>query len=133
MQVVVDTNILVSGIFWKGLPLKILELWIEDKISIVASPVILNEYMDIIEKLQKHDIELSKLWKDFIFENINLITPGVSLDLCRDKKDNMFLDCALSANAFYLISGDSDLLELKDIFDIPIVTAREFLKIFDKK
>lgn len=42
--------------------------------------------------------------------------------------DNMFLSCALSADAEYLVSGDSHLLDLIEFVDIQIVTARQFLE-----
>ena len=44
----------------------------------------------------------------------------------RDSKDNMFFDCAVATNAYYLVSGDSDLLVIKEFKKVPIVTVNQF-------
>jgi putative PIN family toxin of toxin-antitoxin system len=51
MKIVLDTNLIVSGIFWGGTPAKILELWQRKKIQLLASEPILDEYLKTIEKL----------------------------------------------------------------------------------
>ena len=50
---------------------------------------------------------------------------GETVELCRDKKDNPFLDVALVGKADYLITGDADLLVLKQISDTQIMTAAQ--------
>ena len=50
--------------------------------------------------------------------------------LCRDPKDNMFLDCAVAGGAKYLVSGDKDLLMLKGVAGVKILSPAEFLKKF---
>ena len=128
MNLVVDTNILVSGIFWAGKPRQLLELWVEEVVTLVATPQILSEYLDVIGRLQRHDIELSQKWKEFIVENIEITHSNINVSICRDKKDNMFVECALSCGSEYIISGDDDLLCLKEFDKIKIVTVAEFLK-----
>ena len=63
----------------------------------------------------------------------NIITP---LDLIkngsRDKKDNKYLECAIAANAEFVISGDIHLLELKKFGNINIVSAKEFLDLVNR-
>lgn len=51
MRVVLDTNVLISAIFWGGTPLKILNLWIENKIEVVISKEIFEEYIGIISRI----------------------------------------------------------------------------------
>ncbi len=46
-KIVLDTNVLMSGIFWSGPPAKILDAWQERKIDIILSPEILDEYIRI--------------------------------------------------------------------------------------
>ena len=130
MNVIVDTNVLVSGIFWPGIPRRFLELWVEKIITLIATPQILSEYLEVIDRLQKNDVELSQKWKEFILENIALTSSNIKVSICRDKKDNMFLECALSCGADYIVSGDDDLISLKNIEKIKIVTVAEFLKVF---
>ena len=49
--------------------------------------------------------------------------------VCRDPDDNMVLECALEGHAQYIVSGDKDLLELKEFRGIRIVRAAEFLNL----
>ena len=49
------------------------------------------------------------------------------VDLCRDEKDNKFLEVAINGRADYLITGDNDLLVLRPFQDVKIMTVNEFL------
>ena len=51
MKIVLDTNVLASGIFWGGMPQKILVLWAQEKLQVLASEFILDEYLRTIHKL----------------------------------------------------------------------------------
>jgi putative PIN family toxin of toxin-antitoxin system len=65
------------------------------------------------------------------FEKIGqLIRVSVSIDLCRDPKDNKFLELAVDSGAGCIITGDKDLLVLNPFETIPILTAADFLKTF---
>jgi putative PIN family toxin of toxin-antitoxin system len=49
------------------------------------------------------------------------------VDLCRDEKDNKFLEVAINGKADYLITGDNDLFVLRSFQDVKIITINEFL------
>lgn len=53
VKIVLDTNVLVSGIFWSGVPFKILEYWMQNKFELVISREILNEYQRSLIKISK--------------------------------------------------------------------------------
>lgn len=53
--------------------------------------------------------------------------PDVHVEICRDAKDNKFLDAALAGCVEAVVSGEQDLLELKQIEKIPIIRPVEFL------
>ena len=59
-----------------------------------------------------------------------LINPNISINDCRDSKDNKFLELAVTANASCIITGDKDLLVLHPFREIPILNAFDFLKTF---
>lgn len=52
-RIVLDTNVLMSGIFWSGPPAKILSAWHEKRLQLVISPDILNEYIRVGDILSK--------------------------------------------------------------------------------
>ncbi len=60
-------------------------------------------------------------------ERATFIEPTEEIRLCRDAKDDKFLEVAVSGGAAYLISGDKDLRALNPFRSIAIVTAAEFL------
>ena len=51
MRIVLDTNVLVSGVFWAGQPLRVLELWADDRVQVVASESILLEYAAVLKEI----------------------------------------------------------------------------------
>ena len=92
MKVVLDTNVLVSGIFWGGAPGKILDLWAKEKIEVAVSRPILEEYDRLmLEMERKKPTGLSEVWRGFIVRHSSLIHPEGSFRLCRDPHDDKFL------------------------------------------
>ena len=133
MIVVLDTNILISGILWRGSPYRVLLNALNKKYSLFLSPKILNE---VEEKLR---IKF-KLQEDKIAEHIQILTeygkiiePNLSVDIIKDDPDdNKILECAVSCKADYIVSGDSHLLDLKEYKGIKILSAKDFLEIAEK-
>jgi hypothetical protein len=60
------------------------------------------------------------------------VYPHMHLNLVRDKKDNRILECAMESGSDYLVTGDRDLLALKEYKNVKIVTPREFLNILNR-
>lgn len=131
MRLVLDTNVLISGIFWKGPPYQILRLWAERKITIVASQTILNEYIAVLRRLDPHDA-LMKKWEQFFINHIVITEDRNILSLSRDPNDDVFINCAFIARAQYIVSGDKDLLSLASISPTPVITPATLLRILKK-
>ena len=132
MRVVIDTNVLISSIFFGGSPLKLIdEIENRNYITTYVSQEIILEYQLVFRRLQKKYpnkiIDEDKINR--ILDSSNLIYVSSNLRLCRDVKDNKFINCALSAKADYLITGDNDLLVLKKINNVSVITIAEFLKV----
>ncbi|MFH1564848.1 MAG: putative toxin-antitoxin system toxin component, PIN family [bacterium] len=134
MRVVIDTNVFVSGIFFGGAPRKILNL-IEEKILtpcfIVSTFIELERLLYHPKFIHQRNL-LSFSIGDFLdqLKNYSLLfeqPPKIPTVIREDKADNCFLACAISAEAFFIISGDSHLLKLKSFQNIPILTPRQFL------
>ncbi len=131
MKIVLDTNVLISGIFWGGSPMELLELWAKEKFEVVVSPLILDEYERVLNEMErKRPSGLTDEWQGFIVRNSILIRPEGTFRLCRDPNDDKFLHCAVSAGAKFLVSGDKDLLILKRVSETDILTPKAFLRAF---
>jgi putative PIN family toxin of toxin-antitoxin system len=131
MRIVLDANVLVSGVFWAGPPGRVLSLWANDRVQVLASTEILQEYSEILARLAtgRATERLSEVWDRFIFQYAVLIDVCTRVHVCRDPDDNKYLACAVDGSAEYLVSGDKDLLELKAYQGIPIVRPSRFLSV----
>ena len=116
-KAVLDTNVLVSGIFWRGKPNHLLERMLALDVEISASPKMLAEYVDVIDKMAgKRDArQLAERWSERLFGRLRMVDVPAKFKACRDPKDNMFVDCALASGTVIIVSGDDDLLSLQGI------------------
>lgn len=128
MRVVIDTNVFVSS-FFGGHPRKIIDLWKQGAITWCVSRSILNEYTAVLVRLgltgEKELAELLRLFAGGRSVLFAARTP--SLDVVRDPDDNKFIECAVALKAAHIISGDKDLLAIKDYAGIRILSPRQFL------
>ncbi|MEK6932890.1 MAG: putative toxin-antitoxin system toxin component, PIN family [Nanoarchaeota archaeon] len=130
MKVVLDTNIFISGIFWKGNPNKIINLWKEDSLILFTSKEIIDEFIEVMEDFKiKMPPSIINEWVDLIIKKSILVQPKEKFNLIKDDpSDNKFLECAYKGKVNYIISKDKHLLKLKQFKNIKIVTPEEFLK-----
>ena len=127
MRIVVDTNVLISGVFFGGFPRKILKASVEGRVRACASMEILNEYQEIIREMVRRkqgNIDASIL--NPLIRSMEVIEPTSKIEICRDPDDDKFINCARDAQAMYIVSGDKDLLVIQEFENISIVTAKEF-------
>lgn len=130
MKVVIDTNIFISGIFWGGKPLQVLDHWIRDDFILLISKTILDEYSKTLYDISKgRRDDLVDKWIFNISKYSEFVQPNQQFQICRDKDDNKWLDCAVAGSADFIISGDKDLLSLKSIFPVQIVQLADFLRL----
>ena len=129
MNVVIDTNVLVSGIFFGGRPRQVLEAAWDGHATAYASPEILREYDDVVEEMLSRG--QGRLRRDALgtfLRCVRVVEPAADLHACRDPEDDKFLSCASEARASYIVSGDKDLLTLGEFRGTEIVTTIQFLE-----
>ena len=127
MRIIIDTNIVISGLFFKGLPKKLLSELDELKFEICINEEIFDEYTKKInQKILKPKYRLDKALREKFFSNLQSFESVSDLKVCRDPDDDKFINCAIDAKAIYIVSGDNDLLTIKNFAGVEIVTAREF-------
>ncbi len=131
--VVLDTNIIISAILFGGKPKIILQLVIDRKIQAFISPYILFEIKEVLyRKFSYSLINIAKV-EDAITETFTQIHPKQRISQIKENKaDNHILECAVEAQAEYLITGDTKhILPLHKIKKTHIVSADEFLSIYE--
>ncbi len=129
LRVVIDTNIFISS-FFGGIPRDIVDLWKNDKIVLCLSQKIVEEYIEVLNRLGlENKKEIQKLTKLFA-EGYNSIfaakTPQIRV-VKDDPDDDKFIECAVELDSKIIISGDKHLKEIKKYIDIEIMSPREFM------
>lgn len=127
MRIVIDTNVLISGVFFGGFPRKILSAVVSQKITACATTEIINEYEEIVqEMINRKQGHINKSILSPLIKVMEIIEPVIHVEICRDPDDNKFLECAKDSNALYIVSGDKDLLVIEQFENVQIVTAKSF-------
>ena len=130
MRVVIDTNIFISS-FFGGKPRKIIDLWKTGKITLCLSNAILDEYIDVLRRVGlREEDELEELLSLFS-RGLNLLfttkTPKIRI-IKNDPDDDKFIECAVALEAHTVITGDREVLSIKEYMGIRIVTPQQFLE-----
>lgn len=127
MRIVVDTNVLISGVFFGGFPRKILSSIVNGKITAYATSEIINEYEEIVqEMIDRKQGRINRTILIPLIRTMEIIEPSSHIEICRDPDDDKFLECAKDSHALYIVSGDKDLLVVEKYENIQIVTAKDF-------
>ena len=119
MKIVLDANVFFSAHLWGGNPYRIVE-----------------RYAEGLDTLKKPKFNLTQDRIDSIIASIERYGQKISIPLnhqvigvCRDADDDKYISCAIAAKADYIVSGDQDLLVLREYSGIKIVTVSAYLDI----
>jgi len=114
MTVVLDTNVLISGIFFNGPPYRILRAWLDEKIKIVISEEILSEYQRVTNELscQFPAINVDRIMGLLTIHAEVIDTHEFTVTICEDQDDNKFFACALASKSKIIVSGEKHLLKI---------------------
>ena len=131
MKVVLDTNVVVSGVFFGGTPGRVLAAWSAGKFSLVLSPAILDEYRRVGHDLGQRHPDLTATFEPVLtlitMNAVIVDAPGLDEPVSADPDDDMFLAAALAAQAHLIVSGDRDLLDVSGWREIEVLSPRQFL------
>jgi uncharacterized protein len=129
MKLVIDTNIFVSS-FFGGNPRKIIDLWKHEKITLCLSKAVLDEYIDVLCRIGlKDEYEFEELLSLFS-RGFNILftikTPKIQI-IKNDPDDDKFIECAVALKTDAVITGDREVLVVKEYAGIRILTPQQFL------
>jgi hypothetical protein len=140
---VVDTNLFVRGLLKGPVTLPLIEAWKAERFKLVTSEKLLAELFEVLARpkfrryFTREDVEeLGEL----IYERAEMVEPTIHVTLCRDPKDNIFLDVAIAGKVPYLVTGDDDLKGDKALkekmcneYGVRIVSVPEFLAVLSSQ
>jgi uncharacterized protein len=132
LKIILDCNWYISAPINRKSRRAIFNLINNPKIFIIYSDELLAEYNDVISRVKFQQI-ISRLQANrfirFLKPRLQKVTILKVVDLSRDKKDNYLLALSEACQADYLVTGDEDLLALKEFEKTRIITMREFLEV----
>lgn len=134
IKLVLDTNTIISGLFWKGNEFQLLEKIEKGNAELFLTQDMLLEIGKVLHypRLEKY-VRSAGITPEVLLEKI--ISFSILLDaqeqvtVCRDPEDDKVISCAIAANAQYIVTGDEDLLVLKKYKGIQIITTKEVLEL----
>jgi putative PIN family toxin of toxin-antitoxin system len=132
VRVVFDTNVLVAAFVTEGICTRLLDRARRRQFLLFLCPVVLEEFERVLSrKIHATQKELREAIQIISEAAHGVIQPDDRVErVCRDQDDDHVLACAKAARADYLVTGDSDLLDLKQFGGISILTPRDFELLF---
>jgi len=132
VKVLLDTNVLVSGIFFGGPPRAVLDAWAEDRFELLVSPSIFDEYVRTCERLgaSHQGLEYHSVLATIVGRGHLVPDAAASGSITDDPDDDKFMLCA-RANAAIIVSGDKHLLEVSGWEGVRVMRPHDFLAFLD--
>ena len=128
-QVILDTNLWISHLISKRL-IQLDALLTDKKVRLLFSEQLLEEFILVARRPKFQKYFAAKDIQDLlaVFDTYGVIVEVESeVDICRDPKDNFLLALAKDSQANYLITGDQDLLVLKQFEETSILSFTDFI------
>lgn len=134
--IVIDTSVLIAGLYWHGEAHQCLRAWQLGVFCLAVSDAVFEEYQRVAwrvkdqERLAGDPEPMLRLIRE---RALWVIPDPLAAQVCRDPKDDKFLEAALAAKARLLLARDADLADLEKPFGIEMVTPRRFLARLPRK
>jgi len=130
-RVVLDTNVLISALLFRGGLSKIRDLWKTGKIIPVLSRETFEEFKRVLEypKFRLSKDEIRAIIEDEVLPYFEVVEVTRKVTgVCKDPDDDKFLACAVSAGVKIIVSGDPHLLNLSRYGRVRIIRGDDLLR-----
>ncbi len=134
-RLILDTNVLISAIFFEtGNEARILDEVLKGKVTLVSGLDTLQELRETLaaSKFKLTPLEVLNVFQLMVSISEIVLAPPNAKVKCRDPDDQKFLDCAVGGDVDFLVTGDRDLLEIKNLGRTKITTARELIRVLKR-
>ena len=128
MKIVLDANVVIAAFAARGLCEAVFELCLNSHNIIMSEHLLFEIHKSLIKKIKLPDKSTNEIIA-LLRDNCRIMDPvELPSTVCRDPNDVPVLGLAIQAKADYIITGDKDLLVLKEFRSIPILSPRDFSK-----
>ena len=111
-RVILDTNLFVRGLLKGPVTMPLIQAWRDGRFQLVTSEELLTELFEVLSRPKfARYFTRDDVWElgELIYERAEMVEPTLHVTLCRDPKDDIFLDVAITGKVSYLVTGDDDL------------------------
>lgn len=129
-RIIIDTNLWISFLLTHDLS-KLDKTFLDKQVVLLFSQTLLDEFIEVAQRPKfKKNFTLQDLERLLVqIKNLaEFIEISSNVKICRDPKDNFLLSLAKDGKATHLITGDKDLLDIKEFGLTKIVTIIDYLK-----
>lgn len=128
MRVIIDTNVVISAALKDRNPETVLLFVIEQpEFQWIGSVEIVEEYWHVLKRPKfRLPQDILRRWREAFDNFITVVEVSDKVSFPRDQKDAKFLECALSTDAEYFITGDRDFEEARKLSNTTILSVRQF-------
>jgi putative PIN family toxin of toxin-antitoxin system len=128
VKVVLDTNVVISGIFFGGVPRRVLEAWTEGRFELILTPSIFDEYLATCNRLSATHpgLEFQEVLTNIVGHGTLMPDTASAETITADPDDDKFMICAHGSGAV-VVSGDEHLLDVTGWEGITVLTPRSFV------
>ncbi len=128
MRVVFDTNIFISAfVFPGGQAEQAILKALEGKDKLLISKDIIDEILSVLARKFDRNSEALAHTAVFLSEIAEMVTPSIKVKVLKDAADNRILECAVSGRADLIVTGDKEILRLKQYKGIKILSLKRYL------
>ena len=129
-KVIIDTNNFISALGWEGKSRELLRKVMGKEYDLYISVKQIREIKRVMNypKFKFTEKQKNRFLK-ILFSIATIIDTKTKLDIVEDRDDNMLLECAVEANADYIISGDKHIKKLKQYKGVRIISVSDLIKL----
>ncbi len=128
--VILDTNVVISAIFFGGVPAQVLAAWRRGEYELVLSAEILDEYLRVGQAFVRRtgSVDAMPLLRLIAAHARVVDAPPLVDQVCSDPADDIFIACALASDCRVIVSGDRALLAVNGYAGIGVLTPKAFVR-----
>lgn len=128
-RAVVDTNVIISALFWRGAPHRVVKLGLDGAFMMLVSDEIIHECLQKLVGKFRYPFHDAVEYLEIITAGSEIIESVTRVEAVRaDPSDNKILSCGVDGEADFIVTGDKDLLSMGTFRGIHIIDSTEFLR-----